>query len=233
MLNVKVVCDFDGTIALEDVTDSLLDRFADSSWRDIEREWLSGRFGSRECMARQVALIQARLEDLDCYLDTVRIDPFFLSFVEHCDNAANVSLTVISDGIDYAVGRILGNHSLSHLQVKANALIAISGDRYRLDFPYASADCVAHAGNCKCAIACSRPRTPMIVIGDGTSDFCIASRADFVFARDRLLTHCQVNGIAHLPFDNFLDISHELRQVVGVFASDPERSPVDGVAHDR
>jgi 2-hydroxy-3-keto-5-methylthiopentenyl-1-phosphate phosphatase len=179
---------------------------------------MAGQFGSRECMARQVGLIQASLEELDRYLDTVKIDPFFTSFVEHCSRAANVSLCVVSDGIDYGVSRILRNYALSRLHIKANTLIALSENRYRLDFPYAAAECAAQAGNCKCAITLSRPRTPTIVIGDGTSDFCVASRADFVFAKDRLLTHCQVNGIAHLPFDNFLDISRELSQVVEVFA---------------
>jgi 2-hydroxy-3-keto-5-methylthiopentenyl-1-phosphate phosphatase len=218
MEDISVVCDFDGTIALEDVTDSLLDHFADSSWKDIEREWMAGQFGSRECMARQVGLIQASLEELDRYLDTVRIDPFFTSFVEHCERAANVSLCVVSDGIDYAVNRILRNYALSRLRIKANTLIALSENRYRLDFPYAVADCAAQAGNCKCAITLSRPRRPTIVNGDGTSDYCLASRADFVFAKDRLLTYCKANAIAHLPFDNFLDISHEFRQVIGVFA---------------
>ena len=55
-MRVNVVCDFDGTIALEDVTDSLLDRFADPAWKHIEAQWLAGIFGSRECMARQVGI---------------------------------------------------------------------------------------------------------------------------------------------------------------------------------
>ena len=51
MSNVNVVCDFDGTIALEDVTDGLLERFAEPRWRKIEAQWLAGEFGSQECMA--------------------------------------------------------------------------------------------------------------------------------------------------------------------------------------
>ena len=215
---MNIICDFDGTIALEDVTDGLLERFADASWKDVEARWLAGEIGSRDCMARQVSLVEADYERLNRYLDTVEIDPSFSSFVDKCKGFDDVHLHVLSDGIDYAVSRILRNYALSRLNIKANTLIALSENRYRLDFPYAAADCAAQAGNCKCAITLSRPRTPTIVIGDGTSDFCVASRADFVFAKDRLLAHCQANGIAHLPFDNFLDISHELSQVVGVFA---------------
>lgn len=219
-MRVNVVCDFDGTIALEDVTDSLLDRFADPAWKQVEAQWLAGQFGSRECMARQVALIEATYEELDRYLDAVEIDSSFPSFVDACDRRGNVALSVVSDGIDYAVRRILGNHSLSRLRVKANALIGLADKRYRLDFPYSAPDCGPRAGNCKCAIARNRsralpPNAPTILIGDGTSDFCVASNVDFVFAKDRLLAHCKSNAIPHLPFNNFFDIERALAHVAG------------------
>ncbi len=219
-MRVNIVCDFDGTIALEDVTDSLLDRFADPSWKQVEAQWLAGQFGSRECMARQVSLIEATYEELDSYLDAVEIDSSFPPFVDECERRGNVALNVVSDGIDYAVRRILENHGLSRLRVKANALVALADRKYRLDFPHAAPDCGARAGNCKCAIArkLSRPMpscSPTILIGDGASDFCVASQADFVFAKDRLLAHCRANAIAHLPYNDFLDIERELAHVVG------------------
>ena len=219
---VNIICDFDGTIALEDVTDSLLERFADPSWVHIEEQWLAGRFGSRECMARQVSLIEANCRELDRYLDTVEIDSAFPSFVQACERSGNIALNVVSDGIDYAVKRILANHALTRLRVQANALIALPGHRYRLAFPHSASDCGVRAGTCKCAIArndvmASRNSPATILIGDGTSDFCVASRADFVFAKDRLLAHCRANAIPHLPFDNFSDIERELAQVVGGF----------------
>ena len=218
---VNIICDFDGTIALEDVTDSLLERFADPSWVHIEEQWLAGRFGSRECMARQVSLLEADCRELDRYLDTVEIDPAFPSFVEACERSGDIALNVVSDGIDYAVKRILANHALARLRVQANALIMLPGRRYRLEFPHSAADCGVQAGTCKCAIARNDVMAPYspatILIGDGTSDFCVASRADFVFAKDRLLAHCRANAIPHLPFDNFSDIERELAQVVGGF----------------
>ena len=221
-MNANVVCDFDGTIALEDVTDGLLDQFADPSWKHIEAQWLAGNFGSRECMARQVSLIEANYEELDRYLDAVEIDPSFPSFVEECERRGNFSLNVVSDGIDYAVKRILGNHGLSRLRVRANTLIARADNRYRLDFPHAAPGCGAQAGTCKCAIArnLSKPLLPhcaTILIGDGTSDYCVASQADFVFAKHRLLVHCKAIAIPHLPFDTFFDIERELTHVVGEF----------------
>ncbi len=216
---MRIICDFDGTIALEDVTDSLLERFADPSWEQVEAQWLAGSIGSRECMARQVSLIAASVAELNRYLDGVRIDPSFPAFVDACERRGDVALCVASDGIEHAVKRILANHGLERLEVFANVLRQLPGDRYRLEFPHSAPDCAVEAGNCKCAIAGKRASgslhaNPTILVGDGTSDFCVASSVDFVFAKDRLLAHCQANAIPHLPFETFLDVRRNLAQVI-------------------
>ena len=180
---------------------------------------MAGIFGSRECIARQISLIEANYDELDRYLDTVEIDSSFPSFVDECEARGHCSLNVVSDGIDYAVMRVLENHGLSRLRVKANALIALADNRYRLAFPHSAFDCAAQAGACKCAIAkgLSKPLlpcSPTILVGDGTSDFCFALQADFVFAKDSLLIHCEANAIPHLPFTRFFDIQRELPHVI-------------------
>jgi 2,3-diketo-5-methylthio-1-phosphopentane phosphatase len=229
--NVNVVCDFDGTIALEDVTDGLLERFAEPRWRKIEAQWLAGEFGSQECMAKQVRLIEATVEELDRYLDGVAIDPAFPAFVDQCCKRKEIALEISSDGIDYAVRRILGNHGFARLRVRANALSAVSRTRYELEFPHAQPKCSAQAGNCKCAAAgrlapTSSSASPTILIGDGASDFCVASRVDFVFAKARLLTYCRARGLKHMAFDSFLDVNREL---AGVLESLPLQ---DTVGHE-
>lgn len=67
---VRVFVDFDGTISLEDTTDVILERFADPEWRTVEAEWLAGRIGSRECLARQIDLVRASREI--CKLSSTR-----------------------------------------------------------------------------------------------------------------------------------------------------------------
>src|SRR5258708_36358064 len=64
-LQVRMFVDFDGTIALEDTTDVILERFALPEWRVVEADWVAGLIGSRECLARQVDMIRARPDDLD------------------------------------------------------------------------------------------------------------------------------------------------------------------------
>lgn len=218
-MSVNIICDFDGTIALGDVTDSLLERFADASWKDVEAQWLAGKIGSRDCMARQVALIEADHERLNRYLDTIGVDPSFPSFVDKCSKFQDINLLVVSDGIDYVIKRILGNSALSGLRVKANSLVALPENRYRLEFPHSKPDCNVHAGTCKCAIAQMHggkawQANSTLLIGDGLSDICLASHAEFVFAKDRLLDHCRQNSIPHLPFATFADIERRLASVL-------------------
>jgi 2,3-diketo-5-methylthio-1-phosphopentane phosphatase len=212
----RIVCDFDGTIATEDVTDSLLNRFADPAWVRFEDEWRAGRIGSRECMASQTALIRATRAELDAHLDTIGIDPHFTEFVALCRRAA-IPLTVVSDGLDYAIRRILARYGMGDLAVISNCLVTVAPDRYRLDFPYSRGDCRAASGTCKCAVFSAVPRARRtILIGDGASDFCAATEADFVFAKASLIEHCVANALPHEPFVDFAQVRDRLCAFLGI-----------------
>lgn len=105
-------CDFDGTIAEIDVTDAVLERFATAEWRDVERAWEEGRINARQCMSAQVSLIHASISEIDAFLDTVKIDPDFSEFVSWCATHM-IPVTVVSDGVDRFIHRILANHGLN------------------------------------------------------------------------------------------------------------------------
>src|SRR6478672_8492333 len=115
---VRVYCDFDGTVSVQDATDVLLSRLADPEWQEVERLWQDGVIGSGECMRRQISLIRATPEQLDRVLDEVEIDPFFASFVDFC-TAHCIPVTIVSDGVDYFIKRILGRRGLDRLPVIA------------------------------------------------------------------------------------------------------------------
>jgi len=202
--NWTILCDFDGTISVEDITDSLLERFARPGWVDIEQAWKRGEIGSRECMARQVALIDASREELDAHLDEMRIDRDFAAFVA-ATRRAGVRLSVLSDGLDYSIRRILGNHGLDGLPIVANHLRATGARSWALEFPFSDAGC--RSGNCKCASAGALrgQRQRVLVIGDGASDFCVSGEADLVFAKHRLIEHCRAAAIPYVPITGFVD----------------------------
>ncbi len=210
-----VLCDFDGTITAEDVTDGLLLRFADPRWEAIEADWLASRIGSRECLAAQVALLEVDQPTLDAYLDQIDIDPQFRAFAAFCA-AQGIHLEIISDGLDYALARILARHGLAHLPRTANHLVFLPEQRYRVEFPYADSGCAAASGVCKCRTAQARHDPWRLLIGDGTSDFCLAGAVDQVYARGKLLDHCRRRHITHQPCTDFhqatLLLEDELRQ---------------------
>ena len=67
MMQWHIVCDFDGTITRTDVIDNILQRFADPSWQAIEAQWVQGEIGSRECLSRQLSLVNASPAQLLAY----------------------------------------------------------------------------------------------------------------------------------------------------------------------
>ncbi|MBI3706451.1 MAG: MtnX-like HAD-IB family phosphatase [Proteobacteria bacterium] len=225
----QILCDFDGTIATEDVTDSLLQRFAAPAWLEIEAEWKAGRIGSRECMTRQIAMIRATPDAIDRHLDGIHLDPHFSRFVRHCRRHA-IPLTVVSDGIDYVIHRLLRRDGLDDLAVVSNRLEQIAPDRYRLRFPHAREDCRSASGTCKCAAAqMSAPRRRTLLIGDGASDQCAAAAVDLVFAKGSLLTHCARLGLPHVACTNFAEAHRLLAALINIDdeAGDTAASPPD------
>lgn len=200
--------DFDGTISLLDVTDTLLNRFGQPGWQELEDAWERGEIGSRECMKGQVALLDMSEDELRAHLDGIAIDPGFVAFVQAA-RAHGVAVQVVSDGLDYAIRHVLARHGLGHLPVFANRLVQVGERAWRLESPWASARCERASGNCKCQrLAQAQGEGPgpsgrVLYVGDSTSDFCVSGRADFVLAKYKLIAHCEQHGIAHAPFTDF------------------------------
>ncbi|KAG0746963.1 hypothetical protein G6F24_015625 [Rhizopus arrhizus] len=132
----SILCDFDGTISLEDVIDSLLEKYGQPGWQELEEQWKSGKIGARECMQGQVRLLKLDPATLDAHLDQVQIDPGFTAFVARAEQLG-LPLRIVRDGLDYACHRILANHGLSRLPVVANHLRWCE-DHWELESPYQS-----------------------------------------------------------------------------------------------
>ena len=132
MSDWTILCDFDGTVSVEDTTDTLLERFGRDGWQALEEQWRAGRIGSHDCMAGQVALLDMDRAELDAHLDTRHVDAAFAGFVRLAQ-AHGLHLEILSDGLDYAIHRILGRHGLDWLPVTANALQAVAAREWRPD----------------------------------------------------------------------------------------------------
>jgi 2-hydroxy-3-keto-5-methylthiopentenyl-1-phosphate phosphatase len=188
----KVLIDFDGTITLSDSVDALLSTFASPEWLIVEQDWEEGLIGSAECMSRQARLIRGKPEDLNRFIDSVELDDAARDVVEVC-RAAGIVFAIASDGYDIVIDGVLERLGIACPSF-SNTLRPCGADRWELLSPHAQASCRSRAGTCKCALA---EAGGAIVIGDGKSDFCVAERAEHVFAKGRLAQHCRERGISH------------------------------------
>jgi len=213
MENVKpvVFTDFDGTITQRDVTDEILAQLAHPSWRDVELEWTRGLIGSRECLERQIALVNTSVEDLDALIDAIPIDPDFASF-DRLTHERSVPLYVLSEGFDYAIARVLKRAGMldpvrNGMQVFSSAL-RVEGRRLIPSFPHSSPPCEHGCGTCKAALLrrVGEGKHPIIFVGDGLSDRYAVDEADVVFAKRQLLAYCEEHGKACRPFSTFADV---------------------------
>jgi 2-hydroxy-3-keto-5-methylthiopentenyl-1-phosphate phosphatase len=128
---------------------------------------------------------------------------------------------VVSDGIDHCISTVLGLHGLGHLPVFANRLVQTGERSWQLQSPHATAACVRASGNCKCERAAGAQVDDgrVLFVGDSTSDFCVSARADFVFAKYRLIEHCRSRGIAHAVYADFGDALALLPATVAMSAA--------------
>ena len=206
MSDWTLLCDFDGTISVEDTTDTLLERFGKPGWEELEDDWKAGRIGSRECMAGQVALLDMSRDELDKHLTERAIDSGFAAFVAYAKQHG-MPIEILSDGLDYAIHFILKHYEFDYLPVTANRLEEVAGREWRLGFPNASPMCRAKSGTCKCTAAArvQGPQGRVLMVGDGASDYCVAEAADFVFAKGKLIDYCLEKNIPHAPIKNFAD----------------------------
>lgn len=196
--------DFDGTVSARDSVDALLERYAPPAWHAVEADWAEGRITAQECMRRQIRMIAADEAQLQRFFAAIRIDPGFPEFLAHVSTFSQ--LAIISDGIGRAIHTALETAGMPGVPVYANRL-RFDGSGWELDFPNADPACAVGSGTCKCAVAQRlAPSGPVILVGDGRSDACLAGRADYVFAKDSLARHCDAEGIPYTEFQSFSDV---------------------------
>lgn len=200
-----IYCDFDGTITKEDSVNCFFEMYA-PNWMDSEKLWIEGKISSRENAIIQVDLLKNVSEkQLDGYINSIEIDDYFLEFVDYV-KSKNIKLTILSDGFDLFIKKILERYNLD-IPYYANRLIYKDGE-FSIEFPYYNENCDKKAGMCKCQKV---KENEFCYIGDGTSDLCIASKADYLFASKRLHQYCKENDIKHSHFTSFRNIIDVLK----------------------
>ena len=215
---VRVFCDFDGTVASEDIGNRLFRHFAGSKAEEIVKGYLDGSKTAAECLTQECAAVGLVTEEsLDKFVAQFSLDPHFSGFVRFCSHR-EIPLTIVSDGLDFYVERLLRKHGLEDLTWFANHLELIKeGNSSRLvpEFPYTDSECT-QCGNCKRnhMLTMSGEDDIIMYVGDGISDRCPVRYADIVFAKRDLIKYCEEENITFHEFSTFLDVQERLEKIL-------------------
>ena len=206
--------DFDNTITRYDILDDIIARFSPGDeWVGLERKWVAGRIGSRECLDGQMRGVRITRKRLDRYLATIKIDPAFKKILRFC-RSKKIRVYILSDNFGYILKGILKHNGLRGLHIYCNKL-RFSGDRLVPRFPFLNSRCHKCA-HCKKANLVSRAGKDAVTIyvGDGLSDICPAERADIVFAKGRLEKHFRTKKLDHMPFKRLSEVYRHIKRSI-------------------
>ncbi len=203
-----IYCDFDGTITKCDAVNKFFELYTGDKWLESEKLWIDGKISSMENAIIQVGLLpEISQKQLNDYVDNIEADQSFLDLVAYTKEK-NIKFTILSDGFDLFIYKTLERLGIKNIPVYANHLI-YENNKFKIEFPYHNENCDKKAGMCKCAKV---KENKFCYIGDGTSDLCIAAKADMLFATKNLHKYCKENNIKHHYFETFSDIIRELEE---------------------
>lgn len=212
---IKIFCDFDGTIAVEDIGNLFYRHFGDSRLCDeAVQKWREGKISSIECLSTECRTIKnLTLQKAYEFIDQQKIDETFIDFAHFCKEK-NLDLIILSDGLDIYIDRILKKYNLN-IKFYSNSIRIKSDGTAEMVFPYSDSVCLKCA-NCKRnhIINNSSDDDITIYIGDGHSDRCPVEYVDYIFAKDHLLKHCELNRISYFPFDNFISVKKAIEKLI-------------------
>jgi len=215
---VRVFCDFDGTVCLQDVGEQFFLAFADEQAEQNIQRLLSDEITMQEWLTELCEAIPSiRQKEFMDFVDQFVIDPHFIEFVRFCKEQ-EISLMVLSDGLDAYIERVLSNAGLKHVPFFANHaefLNVHSREKLAVTFPYTDAECNL-CGNCKRnhMLNTSADDDIIVYVGDGYSDRCPVKYADVVFAKQQLIKHCQQQNITYFEFNHFGDVQGKMKEIV-------------------
>ena len=207
-LSYIVFTDFDGTITLRDIGESLFRVFGDPEHvvtsQGAEAYWRS------TCET----VTSLTPEVFDSFLEDQEIDGSFRRFEELCSRNG-IPIYILSDGFDVYIEQVLRRERLSHLPFFSNHLSIGRDGSVVPEFPYTDAECIMCA-NCKRnhLLTRSGENHVIVYIGNGQSDCCPARYADLVFAKETLLRFCERENITYHRFETFADVAKKFEELI-------------------
>lgn len=211
---IRIFCDFDGTVCQQDVGEQFFRAFAGKKAEEHVQDLLDGAITMQSWLTTLCnAIPRLTREEFLRYVDQFSVDQYFKPFVQFCTEH-DMSITILSDGLNLYSERILFNADLTQIPLFANHA-EIADEKLKISFPYTDAECNL-CGNCKRnhILNASADEDIVIYVGDGYSDRCPIRYADFVFAKRQLIKHCQASNISYFEYNHFGDVQLKMEEIL-------------------
>jgi 2-hydroxy-3-keto-5-methylthiopentenyl-1-phosphate phosphatase len=228
-----ILSDFDDTAAEQNVATLLMGRFPplDSSgtpldWQDMHRQFLAKDLTLKEYQEAAFSGLHVNRDQQAEYVrQQASLRAGFKELAAFCLDH-NIHLAINSYGLDFYVEALLSEHGLNQIPFYSTET-TISSDETAFAYTFPREGCEAW-GNCKCRVVegYQTQGHQVIYAGDGISDTCPASKADFVFARSTLLGFCQNWDVEHQELTDFQDMITYLQ------AHNAQNTPVERLHFD-
>jgi 2,3-diketo-5-methylthio-1-phosphopentane phosphatase len=132
MRKIAVLCDFDGTVAQDDVGNLLFRTFAaHGDAAEVVSRWERGEISSRECLEKEASLASCCADELRKFVHARTIDPYFKDFHDFA-RQRGIEVVVLSDGLDFYIEQILIRNGLGQIEFFANQL-RLEGQKMRVN----------------------------------------------------------------------------------------------------
>jgi 2,3-diketo-5-methylthio-1-phosphopentane phosphatase len=179
--DVAIICDFDGTIILEDTGELALKRFAVGDYEYYDQLLIDGKISLKECIETQYGMIISSEEEmLQHLMPHTQMRDGFPEFAAKVASQG-IEMIVVSAGIEFVIRRVLGRDPRTawlpliapKMQFEEGVLHADAG----------IIDGQGH-GEFKAAKVAEQKALgrEVIYIGDGLSDVNGSKEADLIFA---------------------------------------------------
>ena len=221
---LAILVDYDGTIALTDVSDTVMAAYVGGGWEAEAAAYDAGLMGSRRLMTLEMAMVDADPADLLATAAEQPHDPGFVPFVRRAQ-AAGIPIEVVSDGFGFFIEPALQALGVGELPI-VTARTTFDGRRASIEYPNGHPSCLV-CGTCKRRRVMDHQAAgrAVVFVGDGESDRYAAGYSDIVFAKRALVRICIETGWPFRRWTEFSEIEAWLVETLDAWRADPRTLP--------